>query len=301
MNKWLETMFRLKRKNVLIGAKHLVKYTKKQRKNLRLLTTIKNFYLLLMKHENTRMKRYFLIEKKAQNISPFHHDSSKTKVLTEDLGKIFEMAICLLYEIEYNGKYKYELEEAIVLKDKLHKLKDEFPFKIKHVAKNGNKYDFTCIDDDKICLNAKTTKKNAKVCPQVIGQPSRKKFCEFFGIDSFFDMEQIKNYIETNVNSLLEMYVLHTFDCPIVYYNKYKNVILFIKQKKAIDWKNHIISFSHVAKNKKWNESSSISIDGIGIGEFQIHKHRDCIKFRWSFEKLLKLFDKHFEIINLLV
>jgi hypothetical protein len=33
-----------------------------------------------------------------------------------------------LYEIEYDGKYKYSLEEAYNIKDKLHKLKIEFPF-----------------------------------------------------------------------------------------------------------------------------------------------------------------------------
>lgn len=45
------------------------------------------------------------------------------------------MAICLLYEIEYDGKYKYSLEEANIIKEKLHKLKTEFPFNIKHIAK----------------------------------------------------------------------------------------------------------------------------------------------------------------------
>lgn len=221
------------------------------------------------------------------------------KILTEDLGKIFEMAICLLYEIEYNGKYKYSLEDAIIIKDKLHKLKVEFPFNLKHIAKNGNKYDFASIDDDKIKLNAKTTKKDAKVCPQVIGQPSKKKFCEFFGIDLFNNLEQIKNYIELNVKSLLEIYILNTFDCPIVYYNKYKNKLLFIKLKETINWINYNILFSHIIKNKKWNESSCIIIDGIIIGEFQIHKHRDCVKFRWSFEKLLNLFNNNFEIVDL--
>lgn len=221
------------------------------------------------------------------------------KVLTEDLGKIFEMAICILYEIEYDGKYKYGLEEANIIKDKLHKLKVVFPFKIKHIAKNGNKYDFVSIDDNKINLSAKTTKKDAKVCPQVIGQPSKKKFCEFFGIDSNYNLEQIKNYIETNVKSLLEIYTLNTFDCPIVYYNKHKNILLFIKLKESINWTNFEISFSHIIKNKKWNESSCIIIDGITIGEFQIHNHRDCIKFRWLFEKLLNLFNYNFEIVDL--
>ena len=244
-----------------------------------------------------KVKKILIIEED----EPIVEEEIKTqkKVLTEDLGKIFEMAICLLYEIEYDGKYKYSLEDATIIKDKLHKLKVEFPFKIKHIAKNGNKYDFVSIDDDKVNLSAKTTKKDAKVCPQVIGQPSKKKFCEFFGIDLLYNLEQIKNYIETNVKTLLEIYALNTFDCPIVYYNKHKNIILFVKLKESINWTNYNISFSHIIKNKKWNESSCIIINGITIGEFQIHNHRDCIKFRWSFEKLLNLFNDNFEIVDL--
>ena len=52
-------------------------------------------------------------------------------------------------------------------------------------------------------------------------------------------------------------------------------------------------------KNKKWGESSSISIDNITIGEFQIHNHRDCIKFRWAFENLIEMFKTHFEIVTI--
>ena len=225
----------------------------------------------------------------------------KKKILTEDLGLIFEMAVCLLYDIEYDGKYKYSLEEAKSIKDKLHKLKCVFPYDIKHIAKNRSKYDFVTTGDTKIFLSAKTTKKDAKVCPQVIGQPSRKKFCEFFGIDLDYDnLEEIKNYIETNVKKLLEMYVLNTFDCPIVYYNRFKNIILFIKLKENIDWSKYNILFSHNIKNKKWGESSSIVINKITIGEFQIHNNRNCIKFRWYFEKLLDLFKDNFEIVDLL-
>jgi hypothetical protein len=83
-------------------------------------------------------------------------------VITEDLGKMFEMAICLLYEIEYNGKYKYSLEKATVIKDKIYKLKTIFPYKLTHIAKNGNKYDFVSVEDDKLYLSAKTTKNNLK-------------------------------------------------------------------------------------------------------------------------------------------
>ena len=232
-------------------------------------------------------------------IQVINNQKPKT-VLTEDLGKIFEMAICLLYEIEYDSKFKYSMEESTNIKCKLNKLKVEFPFKLKHISKNGNKYDFVSVDDDNIHLSAKTTKKNAKVCPQVIGQPSKKKFCEFLGIDLRYNLEQIKKYIVMNVNSLLGIYALNTFDCPIVYYNKHKNMILFVKLTESINWTNYNVSFSHIIKNKKWNESSCVIIDGIiTIGEFQIHNHRDCIKFRWSFENLLKVFNDNFEIVDL--
>ncbi len=235
------------------------------------------------------------------NTEVVEEKSKDKKVLTEDLGKIFEMAICLLYEIEYDGKYKYSLEEASKIKEKLYKLKNVFPFNIKHIAKNGNKYDFVSVDNDNIHLSAKTSKKDAKVCPQVIGQPSKKKFCEFFGLDLTYDLEQIKNYIELNVKQLLEVYCLNTFDCPIIYYNKHKDLMLFVKLKENINWINYTITFSHIIKNKKWNESSCIIINNTTIGEFQIHKHRDCIKFRWSFEKLLDLFKDNFDITNLLL
>ena len=49
------------------------------------------------------------------------------------------------------------------IKNKLWKLKSVFPFKLKHIAKNGNKYDFTCINDTSISLSAKTSKKDGKV------------------------------------------------------------------------------------------------------------------------------------------
>ena len=221
------------------------------------------------------------------------------KVITEDLGKQFEMGVCLLYDTKYDGNYKYSIEEAHTIKERIHKLKEVFPYNIQHIAKNGNQYDFVSVGVNPIYLSAKTTKKDGKVCPQVIGQPSKKKFCEFFGIDPNYPLEQIKEYIVSNITPLLETYASNTFDCPVVYYNKHKNTLRFIKLKQKIDWAAHNITFSHMVKNKKWNESSSIIIGNTTIGEFQIHTHRDCIKFRWSFEKLLDLCKDHFDIIYL--
>lgn len=226
----------------------------------------------------------------------------KVKVLTEDLGKIFEKSICILYNIEYDSKYKYSIEDADKLKERLIKFKEVFPFNIIHSAKNGSRYDFTGLEDLNIKLSAKTSKKDGKVCPQVIGQPTKKRFCEYFEIDNSSDLEEIKKYIENNLIKLLKKYYDFTFDCPIIYYNKNKNKLLFIKRNNMdninynIDWTKYNIEFTHIKKNKKWGESSSISIDNITIGEFQIHNHRDCIKFRWAFENLLGLFKDYFNI-----
>ena len=224
----------------------------------------------------------------------------KKMLMTEDLGKIFEMAICKLYETEYEGNYKYSLDEAVALKDRICNLKTIFPHTIKHTAKGGNKYDFCGTEDVSIKLSAKTTKKDGKVCPQVIGQPSKKKFCEFFGlVGEEYDLPQIKLYIEENAASLLDVYVENTFDCPIVYFNKHKNKLVFVRLKDHINWTNCNIMFSHIVKQKQWNESTSLLIDNNTIGEFQVHKHRDCIKFRWAFEKLLNVFKDYFEIVEL--
>ena len=234
------------------------------------------------------------------NIIVVDEEPSTQMVLqTEDLGKKFEMGICLLYGIPYDGKYKYSMVEAEKLRDRLNPLLDVFPHALQHTAKNGSRYDFTGATEPAIRLSAKTTKKDGKVAPQVIGQPSRKKFCDVFEIDKTRseNLSEIKQYIETNVSSMLDKYFETTFDCPIIYYNEHKNVLQFIRLITKIDWSLQIIHFTKTGA--AWNESSSIKIGKTTIGEFQVHSHRDCIKFRWSFEKLIKLFEDSFEIINL--
>lgn len=225
--------------------------------------------------------------------------TTQVVVQTEDLGKKFEMGICLLYGIPYDGKYKYSMTEAEKLRNRLAPLLDIFPYALQHTAKNGSQYDFTGATDIAVRLSAKTTKKDGKVAPQVIGQPSRKKFCSVFGIDMGETdvLSEIKHYIECNVSSMLDKYFETTFDCPIIYYNEHKDVLQFIRMVHKVDWASQAIQFTKTGA--AWNESSSIKIGKVTIGEFQVHTHRDCIKFRWSFEKLIDLFKESFEITNL--
>ena len=94
-----------------------------------------------------------------------HIQPIKRRLPNEVLGLTFEQAICLHYGIPYNGNYKYSLEEAIIIEKRMSKLKEAFPYKILHIAKNGNKYDFG-IPEENIYLSAKTTKKTVKYAPK---------------------------------------------------------------------------------------------------------------------------------------
>jgi hypothetical protein len=226
-------------------------------------------------------------------------DATPVKVQTEDLGKIFEMGLCLLYNTDYDGKYKYTMEEAQQIKERIVKLLEVYPHQLIHTAKNGARYDFTGLEDENIRLSAKTTKKDGKIAPQVVGQPSKKKFCQHFGVPDDTPIDEIKHYIVQNVTNMLSIYEEFTFDCPTIYYNKKSDKLMFIKKVAPIQWPSLVVEFSHIKKNKVWGESSCISIDGVTIGEFQIHNHRDCIKFRWAFEKLLAKWPECFEITNL--
>lgn len=263
-------------------------------------------FLIIFRDIKNKMSKKILLEDVSGKLIDLHPTVlnsiklNKPKVITEDLGKIFEMAICLLYNTKFNGKYKYSLSDAEILSNKISNLKNIVPNNLIHTAKNGSRYDFTLMDTNEgEYLSAKTTKKGDKVCPQVIGQPSKKKFCMHFGLDNSITISDIKIYIKENVHKMLEKYFEYTFDCPIIYYNEQQDICLFIKKQKNINWTDHKIDFSHLIKGKEWNESTTISIQNKTIGEFQVHNHRDNIKFRWNLLNILKIFENNFEVINI--
>ena len=77
------------------------------------------------KNINHSIKKYIHVISLKYNVSKkelltiWEFDKKQPKVITEDLGKIFEKAICNLYGIEYEGKYNYSLEQAENIKQKL--------------------------------------------------------------------------------------------------------------------------------------------------------------------------------------
>ena len=216
-------------------------------------------------------------------------------LLTEDLGKIFEKSICMLYNIPYVGPYKYGNERPMLLKERIKSLVDIFPM-LTHTAAKGALHDFTSTNLT-LHLSAKTSKKkDGKVAPQKIGQPTKKKFLEYFGLPPDMTDNDIKIFIQRDIVRILNEYFKYTFDDKIIYYNEAKDVAMFVEKVKNVVFDPKLIEFGCIRKDKEWNESNVLFYNNVRIGEFQIHRNRSCIKFRWFFENMLTLFPDNFKI-----
>jgi hypothetical protein len=263
---------------------------------------------------NTKLKVFKEEEEPNTKLETFKEEEPNTKLGTTKeeegqkeakpcFGIIFEMAICILFMIAYDGIFnKLYLPDAYSLMKKivnLTKLVEGNNYI--HTASRGARYDFTCGN---MHLSVKTNTSQYKICPQVVGQPSLNKFCTTFCNGKMLTHEQIKEFIQMkkNIPHLMKTYFEHTFDCPVVYYHKKTNDALFIKTKDEIDWTKYTYLFTHTKnkrKNYTWHRSSSIQLNGITIGEFQTHNNRDNIKFRWDLRNLVKQLPEYFVITNI--
>ena len=220
---------------------------------------------------------------------------------TEDTGKIFEMAICLAYGITYDGKFKYSMEIAEKLKERLSKLVEIFPM-CRHSAKKGSRYDYTSLTDETKHLSAKSTKKGVgKVAPQVVGQSQPTKFCEIIGIE-YTTIPTLKQYIQTDIVKIIPILVGYTFDCPNIYYNQEKNTIRYITLNTPIEWSKY--SFKWTCDWTEWSNSSTLKIiideTETALLEFQFHtKSRTNMAIRWCYENFLTIFKDNLSIIDI--
>jgi hypothetical protein len=227
-------------------------------------------------------------------------------VVTEDLGKVCEMAFCLLANTPYQGTYRYSLEKAETLKDRFKELEPEFRG-MRHTGTHDDLYDFTHETNPDLKMSIKSNKTGWMVCPQG-GQGTKKTFCQKFDLSPLghTDPQSIKAFVVAETARVLTEFTNTTFHCPVIYYNAPYNLVQHIKpirQTNLIDWATIPLRFSHIEKGKEWNESTTLYIlrdrNLIPIGEFQNHRNRNCFKFRFHFKNLLDQFKDHFEIRTL--
>jgi hypothetical protein len=249
----------------------------------------------------------------------------------ECLGRTFEYIIAKLYNTpDLHKIFKSHLINPQLFDNELERMiqiKKYYP-ELKYIGNKSHLYDFEIkeeiyfkeevikeevIKEEVIkelvpYLSVKTNFHGSKVCPQRIGQVSIPKFRQHFHLDESYDLEQIKTYIIENTALLLQAYKDHTFHCDLLYYQKKSTysmmcIIPYTLEKMAqIQFEPEYLSFSHIEKSRIWNESSTLYYTQKGIkysiGEFQIHRHRKVIKFRWIFQSIFQLFDLQIIYIN---
>lgn len=236
----------------------------------------------------------------------------------ETIGISAEVAIANAFQVPINSDYVKRSNNDIVdlLEQNIIQIFkcENIPSPVKHVAEGQNPVDF--ILKDKTTLSVKTNKnKLNKVAPQIIGQPTSKKYFEYF--DDIIDCSPPATYEEkvelfkrisiTYIEIVMKHYWKNLFECDhllffyhIIDKNRYiHNNYKYLYIPKPVHepiWQSQKIKFTKSFDS--WGESCTVkyeSTDGkyISLGEFQAHKNRDCLKFRFNMKGLLKLIDSN--------
>lgn len=233
-----------------------------------------------------------------------------SKYQTEQIGISAEVGIAEIFHVPLNTEYKTRGKEEIsdVLAPQFKELfeKNHIPTPIAHIAEGGNPVDFQLAGGQ--TLSVKTNMRaNSKISPQVIGQPTASMFWAAFPelVPQGLNLNQLpyeqqaklfKAVALANAPKLLKKYWENMFDCD---YMVYANNIIdqsdtpsqtptlsVYKKSTPPVFDSQKLSFTKTLTT--WNESNTVKYDGVTIGEWQIHNHRDCFKFRFDLKGLQK-------------
>ncbi len=256
----------------------------------------------ILKEENNFLKEK--LNNKKRKFEELEKDEKKEKVLNYMIGTTIEYIICKVFDECNDFEKQFNIKNIHMEFVETHfqlfqKLKNHYTSLI-YIGNKNHKYDFKYIDkEEEKYISVKSNFTGKKVCPQIIGQTTLKKYKNYFDLNENLNIENIKSYIVTHIDIILQKYLLHTFHCDIIYFNinKKKVNLQIIKYNEALlnhfIFKKEDIYFSHIQNNKEWIESTTVyyifNKIMIPIGEFQIHNHRNNIKFRWHFDKILKI------------
>lgn len=221
----------------------------------------------------------------------------------ETLGITAEKVICDLFHLplpkEYEGRSSIVLERKI--KPIVEKAFRTLPKAVESTgAKSGERgknskcsYDFLLEGGKQLSVKTNTGK---MVCPPEVGQPGADTCMLYF--QCFTDAvamtnEVFKKMVFAHIADLLPIYLHHLFDSDYllwIYQDKDKFTFKIFDSTfgNKIEWEPERFSFTK-PNTEEWNESNTVKYDGISIGEFQVHQHRSCFKFRFNLENLEKL------------
>lgn len=227
----------------------------------------------------------------------------ETKLNTETIGITAESCICDLFSLEKpkNFTTRVSKKEAAKLLPTIKEAFKNLPDAIKHTGSDSGvrlgsskcPYDFLLKGNKTLSLKTNTGK---MVCPPEVGQPNDSTFYLYFKkliSESYVNETIFKNLVYEKPHKLIPIYLYHLFDSDyLLRLSKNKNKWSYQIFKKGygskFSWQKKNFSFSKV-KISEWNESNTIKYNNIRLGEFQYHHHRNCYKFRFDFDNLIKI------------
>lgn len=237
----------------------------------------------------------------------------------ESFGIAAEVAIAKTFNVKINPVYEARAEESIVellLKnDSIRKIfsKENIPTPIRHIAEGQNPIDFILLNDSSLSVKSNQGKLG-KVAPQNVGQPTSETYFSYledyfndFSLEEYLNKHNLPNTYEgksvafkqisiRHIAEVTDMYWRNLFDCDyyLHFYNlgSYANPLgnyLFLKKEQPPVWDSDKFSFTQTLDS--WKESNTLKYCGVSIGEFQVHRNRNCFKFRFNIDGIVRLFN----------
>ena len=224
---------------------------------------------------------------------------------TETFGITAEAAICDYFKLKQPDSFRTRVSPN--LKKKLtpviRKAFTVIPPAISHTgstqgARGKNSkcpYDFLLEGD--LQLSVKTNK-GKMVCPPDVGQPGAETCFEYFkeflpSGSTTVTNDSFKSMVLGNIDKLIPIYIEHLFESEWLLWiylesSDYKFKAINKNNIRDFTWDKNKFSFTKPTI-EDWNESNTVKYNDISIGEFQVHKHRSCFKFRFNMPALLSI------------
>lgn len=232
----------------------------------------------------------------------------------ETIGITAEKTICDIFNLDfpkslysrYSVETEYQMAECI---------KSAFENLPKHIKYCGNEkgirggsskssFDFILYNNKTLSLKSNIGK---MVCPPEVGQPNDKTchlYFKQFTKEDHIDNIIFKKMVFEHISEMLPIYLTHLFDSDYllrIFLDKdtalstgslYNYQIYQKNTGENFSWNKKLISFSKKCIDD-WNESNTVYYDKISLGEFQVHNNRNCFKFRFNFDNLIKILKKY--------
>lgn len=249
-------------------------------------------------HKNRTFKFRFIMK----NLIEF----LKTITLNnETFGITAEKTICNIFNLDFPSHLAKRASRIIEsqIKNTIINSFQSLPKPIEYtgckqgIRKEESKCSYDFILEGNLTLSLKTNTGNM-VCPPEVGQPSSSTCYLYF--KHLCDEDEIneisfKKMVYKNIDKMLNIYATHLFDSDYLLwiYQKKDNYFYNIFKKdyaSNFEWKRENITFTKESI-EDWNESNTVKYNNISIGEFQIHKNRNCYKFRFNLANLIKILE----------